>query len=393
MVMASQRTADPGRRGQLAPKHRQHDGALAAPAPARDSEVKTCRHLHDDKMAYSDRNDTAKQQVARQLRRPSDQQGSEGDSMRKCLTAALVVTVLLSMTSCGRTPQSKSFSLSFDLPAPALNEENRLRASDFCRALASSHISCGLDAKGFQAGIEELQRTSSGTDFQELSSTYVKAARLCHDTKIKPAKYVTARGKTDETGTSVTAAPSVEAVTTPVASVVTVSVPVGWQRKHSTKTEASEVIEYSEQVLVSPESLSNLQELEDRAYVATVETLRKAGFHPFETSDFVATWAWKWADEGKIEFTLHENMTMEAKLFPSGNDIIYKLCDWGDGDWDMVDGRLQITMRRVGKVGVPGLTKEHVVKWIDREVVYLNADHDEVLLADGDKLRRVSEGE
>lgn len=98
---------------------------------------------------------------------------------------------------------------------------------------------------------------------------------------------------------------------------------------------------------------AKVAEAEDIVFEATVNTLRKAGFDLFDRLDFVATWAWTWAEEGKIEFNLKENMAMEAKLFPNGNNLTHNLLDWGDGDWELNNGRLQITMRRVGKVGVP----------------------------------------
>lgn len=304
---------------------------------------------------------------------------------------ALIVATLLSITSCGRAPNPTTVSQGFEASAPALNEENRLRVHDFFQAMASVHSSCGLDAAKFQRSIQELQTTCSGTDFSELSSTYVKAARLCHDAKIKPTKYVSTSSSSSENVNEVNVAPTVGVVVTPAGPVVNVSLPAGWKEEHKTAMEATEIIEYSPQLLVSPESLRKLQGLEDSTFEATVKTLRDAGFHLFDRSDFVGTWVWTWADEGKIEFTLHENMTMEAKLFPGGNDLTYKLLDWGDGDWNLKDGHLQITMRRVGKVGVPLLTKEHKVKWIDKEVLYVASDRDEVLMADGEKLRRVKD--
>lgn len=94
---------------------------------------------------------------------------------------------------------------------------------------------------------------------------------------------------------------------------------------------------------------------------------------------------------GKIEFNLKENMTMEAKLFPNGNNLTHNLLDWGDGDWELNNGPLQITMRRVGKVGVPLLTKEHKVKWIAEEVAFVSSDGNEIILAGDDKLRRVKD--
>lgn len=299
----------------------------------------------------------------------------------------VMAATLLSIASCGRIPHATTVTLSFEASAPALNEANRLRVVDFHKAMASVHSSCGLDSAKFQRSIQEIQTICSGTELGELSSTYVKAARMCHDVKVKPTKYVSTTSTLDEQVKEFNAAPEVKVLGG--GAQVHVVVPVGWKKEHKTAMEATEIIEYSPQLLVSPQSLRKLQRLEDIAFEATVNTLRKAGFDLFDRLDFVATWVWTWADEGRIEFTLKENMTMEAKLFPSGNDLKYKVLDWGDGDWELNNGRLQITMRRVGKVGVPLLTKEHKVKWIDKEVAFVSSDCNEIILAGDEKLRRV----
>ena len=161
----------------------------------------------------------------------------------------------LSITSCGRTPNATTVSLSFEASAAALNEANRFRVVDFHRAMASAHSSCGLDAGTFPRSIEQMQTICSGTELSDLSSTYVKAARICRDAIVKPAKYVSTTSALDEQVQELNAAPEV----TVSAAAVQVSVPVGWKEEHKTAIEATEIIEYSPQLLVSPQSLQKTE--------------------------------------------------------------------------------------------------------------------------------------
>ena len=85
----------------------------------------------------------------------------------------------------------------------------------------------------------------------------MKAARICRDAIVKPAKYVSTTSALDEQVQELNAAPEV----TVSAAAVQVSVPVGWKEEHKTAIEATEIIEYSPQLLVFPQSLQKLQRL------------------------------------------------------------------------------------------------------------------------------------
>ena len=111
------------------------------------------------------------------------------------------------------------------------------------------------------------------------------------------------------------------------------------------------------------------------------------GFTRTQRSDLIGAWTWQWGKEGRIEFTLAGNGSMIANLFPAKGDIIYKLSNWGEGDWQFERGRLVITMRRVGKRGLPG-SVEHLEVWIDARVE--EAATDEILLEATNRLTRIT---
>lgn len=304
-----------------------------------------------------------------------------------------VTLLLLSSCSDPKTPPPSPkppVVLRLEIPTivpPAHTAKNQLLAHTFRQSMSSAHASCGLKAVEFQESIDRLQKLSAGTDFQDLAVAFVTAARLCHDAQIKPTKYVSMKSESETLANGLKVTPQLDVTTYGPVTTITLKGGVEHTTSKDRRNDVMEAVEFAPEILVSPETLKNLHQMEDSVYIEVLKALQR--FPMFKRSDIAGKkLSWKWGDEGRIEFSLSSNGTMEARLYPVTNDILYKLSDWGDGDWDLDGDRLVITMRRVGKRGVPFFTKQHRVQWIDQRIEHLTEDR--LLLENGEVLHVIS---
>jgi hypothetical protein len=78
--------------------------------------------------------------------------------------------------------------------------------------------------------------------------------------------------------------------------------------------------------------------------------------------DCVGKWRWRTSDRS-IEFDLRGG-SFTAENFPDDGGL-QDIAD-GKGNWEVVNGRLTVTMTHVGKLG---LWKAHKVEWISDELI------------------------
>lgn len=107
-----------------------------------------------------------------------------------------------------------------------------------------------------------------------------------------------------------------------------------------------------------------------------------------QMNDCVGKWRWRTSDRS-IEFDLRGDGSFTAKNVPDAG----RLVDFADGrgNWEVVSGRLTVTMTHVGKFFLwewCGLWKSYKVEWISNDRITA-VSRDEITLKASKPLRRM----
>lgn len=284
-----------------------------------------------------------------------------------------------------KNEKTSQIVITFNMAIPDNDEKNDAISKDIYKYLDFTHVYCGLNAIGFQENIKELQSISSGTDFDQMIRMYTAAARLCHDSKIKPEKYSKSDFSNNSKAQETSFSPKLDVnVATQSGTIV-----VPFTRKTSIASSKNliEEIEYSPQLTISSDGLRNLQAMEDMAYSEVTKKMAGGGFSKYRSKDIEGTWLWKMGDEGTITFVLKHDRTMTGTLNQNGYDPMYMIGNYCEGEWDFSKSQLRIIMQRAGNKLAKIILKPHVQTWVDSKIKYLN--NDEIVIENGDKLLRI----